>query len=123
MSCGSTPVDESNVFGCPEGFKRRGPGGHLGASNHKSTKSNEEMNDFREDVPNEAWELEISLGVLNEALARSPSIKSTFWTLKLTSGSTPVDKINVLELQIEPFLNYRITKTLYLQYFWKPGLL
>ena len=46
-----------------------------------------------------------SLGALNEALARSLSIKSTFWTLKLSSGVIPVDKINVLELQIELWLD------------------
>ena len=88
MSCGSTPVDESNVFGCPDGFKRRGPGGHLGASNHKSTKSNEEMNDFREDVQNEAWEFEIYV-----------------FAVKLCSGSIPVDKIKVLELKIKLWLD------------------
>ena len=53
----STHVDESNVFGCSEGLKRRGSGAHLGASIHKSIESNEEMNEFREEVPNEAWEL------------------------------------------------------------------
>ena len=57
LSSGSTPVNESNVFGCPEGFKGRGPGANLGAFNHKSIESNEDMNEFREEVPNEAWEL------------------------------------------------------------------
>ena len=57
LSSGSTPVDESNVFGCPDGFKRRGPGADLGVSIHKSIESNKEMNEFREEVPNEAWEL------------------------------------------------------------------
>ena len=69
LSSGSTPVDESNVFGCPDGFKRRGPGAHLGASNDKSNESNKEMNDFREEVPNEAWESKFSMGAPNEALA------------------------------------------------------
>ena len=46
-----------------------------------------------------------SLGALNEALARSLSIKSTFWMLKLSSGVIPVDKIKVLELQIELWLD------------------
>ena len=57
LSSGSTPVDESNVFECPEGFKRRGPGADLGASIHKSIESNVEIKEFREEVPNEAWEL------------------------------------------------------------------
>ena len=57
LSSGSTPVDESNVFGCSEEFKRRGPGGHLRASIHKSIESDEEMNELREEVQNEAWEL------------------------------------------------------------------
>ena len=43
-----------------------------------------------EDVPNEVWELEIQSGS---------------WTLKLSSGVIPVDKINVLELQIELWLD------------------
>ena len=59
LSSGSTPVDESNVFWCSETFKRRGPGAHLTASIHKSIESNEEMNEFREEVQNEAWELKI----------------------------------------------------------------
>ena len=46
-----------------------------------------------------------SLGAQNEALAVSLSIKSTFWSLKLSSGSTPVDEINVLELKIELWLD------------------
>jgi len=57
LSSGPTPVDESNMFGCPDGFKRRGPGAYLGASIHKSIESNKEMNEFRDEVPNEAWEL------------------------------------------------------------------
>ena len=96
---------KATCLGAPTGSSEEAPGGHLGASNHKSTKSNEEMNDFREDVPNEAWELEISLGVLNEALARSLSIKSTFWILKLSFCVFLVDKINVRELQIELWLD------------------
>jgi len=44
------------------GVQAKGPGAHLGASIDKSTKSNEEMNEFREEVPNEAWELEIQSG-------------------------------------------------------------
>ena len=43
-----------------------------------------------EDVPNEVWELEIQSGS---------------WTLKLSSCVIPVDKINVLELQIELWLD------------------
>ena len=62
LSSGSTPVDESNVFGCPEGFKRRGPGAYLGASSDKSIKSDEEMKDFRDELQNEACDLEIQSG-------------------------------------------------------------
>jgi hypothetical protein len=48
-----------------------------------------------------------NLGALDEALARSLSIKSMFWNLKLSSGSIPVNKINVLGLKIELWLDLR----------------
>jgi hypothetical protein len=46
-----------------------------------------------------------NLEASNEALAISLSIKSTFWSLKLSSGSTPVDKSNVLEVKIKLWLD------------------
>ena len=46
------------------------------------------MNDFREDIQNEAWDLEIYV-----------------FAVKLCSGSIPVDKIKVLELKIELWLD------------------
>jgi hypothetical protein len=33
---------------------------------------------------------------ISRSLARSLSIKATFWKLKLSSGSTPIDKIQFL---------------------------
>ena len=43
-----------------------------------------------------------SLGALNEALARSLSLKSTFWGHTLLSGSTPVDRNSFWELKMKP---------------------
>ena len=62
LGSGLTIVNESNVFGCPEDLKRRSSGGHLGASIHKSIGSNEEMNEFREEVQNESWDPQIQSG-------------------------------------------------------------
>ena len=42
----------------------RGPGAHLGASIDKSIESDKEMNDFRDELQNEACELEILLGFI-----------------------------------------------------------
>ena len=44
------------------GVQARGPGAHLGAFIFKSIESNEEMNDFRDEVSNEGWELQILPG-------------------------------------------------------------
>ena len=81
------------------------PGAHLGASIDKSIESDEEMNDFRDELQNEACELEIQSGSLKLSLARPLSIKATFLRLKLISGSTPTDKSNVLEVKIELWLD------------------
>ena len=87
------------------GVQARGPGAHLGASIDKSIESNEEMNEFRDELQNEAWELEIQSGSSKWSLARPLSIKAMFLRLKLGSGSTPVDKSNVLEVKIELWLD------------------
>ena len=46
-----------------------------------------------------------NLEASNEAMVLSLSIKSTFWSLKLSSGSTPVYKSKVLEVKIQLWLD------------------
>ena len=67
------------------GVQARGPGAHLGGSIDKSIESDKEMNEFRDELQNEAWELEIQSGSSEWSLARPLSIKATFWSFKLIS--------------------------------------
>ena len=78
------------------GLQAREPGAHLEAFMSKSIESNKEMKQFRDEVPNEAWEVKIPHWVRHMSLARPLSIKYNVWVLELPAGSTPVVKINVL---------------------------